>query len=497
MNGASRPSTASRAGENDLARAAAGGDGEAFARLYESYEKRIYNYCLRLLGGQHDAEDATQEAFVRVMKRLPKVEGSKFEFGPYLFTAARNTSYDMIEKRKKTEPVETAAEDTEGDLFRERAEAESDPVRSAMIGAQTDSVQAANSRLPVRQREVLALREVEGMSYDEIAETMEMNSNAVAQLISRARVKLRNEVRLDVASAIRPASAECEEALPLMAMRQDRELKAAEQRAWLESHLADCESCRLAEGEMAEAGVSYRAWAPVIPAAYLFNRTLAKAAESLGHDWSGVERPHPADPARPGAAGAGGRGPRSRVMLAAGAAVLALVVIAVMATRVGDATISGDEVSGVSAPEVVEDSLPVEFKSGKSRPKQKKRGRNEKRVSAGTPSVDTPIDPATPLEAPVSGPVTGSGGGSPGQTGSSGGNGGGGGGGGSAGGGGKPDDSPPATTPPADQPPATPPVDDPPPDPPADPPVTDPPPRDPPVTPPTRPPAGGPPNPSG
>lgn len=488
----SRPPTEPRAGENDLARAAAGGDGEAFARLYETYESRIYNYCLRLLGRQHDAEDATQEAFVKVMKRLPKVEGSRFEFGPYLFTAARNTSYDMIEKRKKTEPVEAAAENIEGDIFRERAEVGSDPVRTALAGAQAESVRAANSRLPVRQREVLALREVEGMSYDEIAETMEMNSNAVAQLISRARIRLRNAVRLDVASAIPTSSAECEEALPLMAMRQDKELKIPEQRIWLESHLTGCESCRLADEEMAEAGVSYRAWTPVLPAAYLFNRTLAKAAESLGQDWSGVERPRGSSPAAEGPPGRTEGGPGFRAMLVTGAVVLALVVPAVLASRLGDATVAEEGNPGFGSPELIDDALPVEFKQGAGRSKPKRK----KQVPVEAAPVTSPDVSVAPVEEPVTDSAPPAAGGSPDPAGSSGGNGGG-------GNPGKANDNPgskppagkpPVQPPPAPEPPvATPPAEPPPPVPP----VTDPPPRDPPTRPPVRPPAGGPPGPNG
>ncbi len=277
--------------ESDLALAAAAGDGNAFALLYETYESRIYNYCLRILGGTSDAEDATQEAFLKVFGRLPELEGEQINFGGYLFTAARNASYDMIERRRRTEPVADLADDGSGHLHRERADADIEPERAAMLDNQQASVRAANERLPARQREVLALREVEGMSYAEIASTMDMNSNSVAQLISRARTSLRNELHLEVASAVAPSSPECERALPLMAMKQDGELADPADRGWLSTHLAGCAGCRLSSEEMAESGISYRAWAPVAPGLYLFRDTLAKAADSIGADWSGVERP--------------------------------------------------------------------------------------------------------------------------------------------------------------------------------------------------------------
>jgi RNA polymerase sigma-70 factor (ECF subfamily) len=63
------------ADEARLAQRAVAGDGEAFATLYNRYEKRAYNLCLRILASEDDAADATQEAFVRVLRRLPRLEG--------------------------------------------------------------------------------------------------------------------------------------------------------------------------------------------------------------------------------------------------------------------------------------------------------------------------------------------------------------------------------------------------------------------------------------
>lgn len=278
------------ADESRLALAAAEGDGEAFAQLYDRYEKPVYNYCLRLLGNEHDAEDATQDAFIKVMRRLPAIGDRELEFGAYLYTAARNTSYDMIGKRKRTRPVEEIA-DGAGPLFGDGTAIDEDPERSTLLDAERESIQAANARLPARQREVLALRELEGMSYADIADLLEMNANSVAQLISRARIGLRNELRGEAANAITATGPDCERALPLLSRRQDGKLDEGAERDWLDSHLASCRNCPLVAEAIAEAGRSYRAWAPALPAAWLFRDTLAKAAEAIGADWSAVERP--------------------------------------------------------------------------------------------------------------------------------------------------------------------------------------------------------------
>jgi hypothetical protein len=152
---------------------------------------------------------------------------------------------------------------------------------------------------------VLALRELENLSYDEIAEIMDMNRNSVAQLISRARIGLRDALRGTALASIAASSADCERAISLLAARQDRQKSSDGD--WLASHLLDC--CRLSRQAMEEAGVSYRAWLPIAAGPLLFRETRAEAAEAAGADWGDAIARHEA-----AAAGRrrGGRGRRHR-----------------------------------------------------------------------------------------------------------------------------------------------------------------------------------------
>ena len=104
------------ADEARLAERAIAGDGNAFAELYGRYERRAYNLCLRILGSEDEAADATQDAFVNVLRRLPKLEGRELAFGSYLFTSARHACYDLIERRRRTEPTEEPPEPTNASL---------------------------------------------------------------------------------------------------------------------------------------------------------------------------------------------------------------------------------------------------------------------------------------------------------------------------------------------------------------------------------------------
>jgi DNA-binding CsgD family transcriptional regulator len=199
--------------------------------------------------------------------------------------------------------------------------------------------------LPERQREALALRELEELSYDEIAEIMDMNRNSVAQLISRARISLRDELRGGALASIAVSSPECERALPLIAMRDDGQLDVeSDDSAWLDGHMSSCHTCRLGLEAMQEAGTSYRAWTPIAAAPWLFKETLAKAAELTGSDWSETiaERAAAHDPAgiQPGMPSiyralqpVASKKRRRRLFAAAGlgaAALLAVVTTAVL-----------------------------------------------------------------------------------------------------------------------------------------------------------------------
>ena len=95
-----------------------------------------------------------------------------------------------------------------GGLGLDPGDPEEDPDRRLLLSAQQEEIREANGRLPERQREALALRELEDLSYDEIAAVMEMNRNSVAQLISRARINLRDELRGTALASIAASSPE-------------------------------------------------------------------------------------------------------------------------------------------------------------------------------------------------------------------------------------------------------------------------------------------------
>ncbi|MDP9035841.1 MAG: sigma-70 family RNA polymerase sigma factor [Myxococcota bacterium] len=176
-----------------IARAQAG-DKSAFRALVERHQRRAYSLALALVRDENDARDIVQDAFVRVFKGLPTFQGDS-SFFTWLYRITTNLSIDLIRK-----PSRATSE-----LFEERLDAEesadldtpfighlegSDPseiVRRREIAAR---LQTALDALPSYHRAVIVLREIDGLSYEEIAEVMGVSKGTVMSRLFHARQKL-------------------------------------------------------------------------------------------------------------------------------------------------------------------------------------------------------------------------------------------------------------------------------------------------------------------
>ena len=301
-----------------LVQEAAAGSGVAYGALYDRYAPQVYNYCLRLTDSQEDASDATQEAFVNVLRRLQDDDRPVLEFSSYLFAAARHESYALMRQRTRTHPSDSPPAER-GRV----ADVDTDPERSVLLRDSQDAVRVANATLAPRHREVLALREVAGRSYEEIGATMGISENAAAQLIWRARAKLREAMTAGTVASVVAMSEECERAQLLLSMVQDGESMEEVDRVWLEEHLDECGSCKTANRLLLEIGASYRLWLPVALFAGMRTETLTRAGELVGADWSHVPTPGKGSAAS-SAGGGGGAGAAAGAVAAVTAAVVAV-----------------------------------------------------------------------------------------------------------------------------------------------------------------------------
>jgi RNA polymerase sigma factor (sigma-70 family) len=135
----------------------------------------------------------------------------------------------------------------------------SSPEPAGLAASVAQELALATARLPERQREALALRELLRLSYEQIAPVIGIEPAAVAPLLARARLRLRAERR----GAGEEQGAGCLErdrALRVLACRQDSEPLSADDDRWLLAHMAVCPACETAHAAMLEASVCYRAW---------------------------------------------------------------------------------------------------------------------------------------------------------------------------------------------------------------------------------------------
>jgi len=264
-----------------LARAAAGGNARAFATLYDRYEQRVFNLAFRITGSRDHSAQVTREAFLDALLALPHREGGESAFGSGVLTAARNAAYELLEQR----PEASAVIDPP---------AESDPPerpdRDPLLEAEQDRIREAGLRLSEPEREVLALGSLNGLSYAETAAIMDVESDSVPPLVARARISLHDELSgSNLASAPSPYE-DCDQVLPLMAMRDDGRLEDEEDAQWVLDHLAHCGDCRVRLDAMQQAATAYEGWEPAVAPPALFQETMAAAAESGSVNWSETTR---------------------------------------------------------------------------------------------------------------------------------------------------------------------------------------------------------------
>lgn len=167
--------------DRDLVVRSQAGDEGAFEDLYRRYFRRLYRYCLRRVGDPHEAEELTQEAFTRAYRALPRLAGER-RFYPWLSVIASRLCADEFRRRARSEPAAVI------DLG--VIEGGQEQILEAV---DEELVTRALSRLTPRHKEVLALRERDGWSYQHIAEHMEVSLGTVEALLHRARRSLKRE----------------------------------------------------------------------------------------------------------------------------------------------------------------------------------------------------------------------------------------------------------------------------------------------------------------
>ena len=181
-------------GERELVQQAKAGDRAAFAGLVSAYEGKIYNLALRYLGSREDAMDASQEVFLRVFRFLPGFQ-EESGFSTWIYRIGVNVCKDMLHRRLKRaeQPLEVPDEEDEGRPL-DVPDLRYDPER-IMEGAELrQALSDAILALPEQQREIIILRDIRGLSYEEIALALALEAGTVKSRLFRARENLRKKL---------------------------------------------------------------------------------------------------------------------------------------------------------------------------------------------------------------------------------------------------------------------------------------------------------------
>jgi RNA polymerase sigma-70 factor (ECF subfamily) len=163
------------------------GEREAFDQLMIRYQRKVVSIAWRSLGNREDARDAAQEAFLRVYKYLDRFRADE-DFAAWLYRIVINACRDMARKRARSD--KTVSLDAEMERI-EKLAAMDDVEQSAIRSQERSFVVSALDRLTRKEREALVLRDLEGLTTEEVAEAMGSTQTTVRSHVSAARAKIR------------------------------------------------------------------------------------------------------------------------------------------------------------------------------------------------------------------------------------------------------------------------------------------------------------------
>lgn len=176
--------------EEKLIGRAARGDVSAFNELLAIHEKKMYAVCLRMCGNHEDAQDCLQEAMLRVYSAISGFKGQS-SFSTWLYRVTMNTCLDEL-RRRKAKP--TTSLDTLLDSGWSPSDDYDTPEHHAIQRENNSEIQKTIRELPDDMRSVIVLRDIQGFSYEEIADMLETNVGTIKSRISRGRKKLREKI---------------------------------------------------------------------------------------------------------------------------------------------------------------------------------------------------------------------------------------------------------------------------------------------------------------
>jgi RNA polymerase sigma-70 factor (ECF subfamily) len=178
-------------GDEDLMRLTRAGDEHAFTMLYRRHQGPVYRFALQVSGSESVADDVTQEVFLALMREFTRFDSSRGSLASYLYGVARNQVRRHLERGKFHVPLD---EDSDEASF-EPATAAGDPLGDLTLREGLSALQRAILTLPLHYREVVALCDLEEMSYEEAARSIGCAVGTIRSRRHRAHALLIQRLR--------------------------------------------------------------------------------------------------------------------------------------------------------------------------------------------------------------------------------------------------------------------------------------------------------------
>ena len=174
-----------------LAALASAGDMEAFEELVVRFTPKVFGLCFSILGNRADAEDASQESFLKAYRAIATYR-DQASFSTWLYRITTNACIDLVRQRRRHPMVSIDAQNEEEDGSVGFQLADDAPLQDEVVADRWSAgkVRACIDRLPEGFRQVIRLRDIEGLSYKEIAALLQVREGTVKSRIARARIAL-------------------------------------------------------------------------------------------------------------------------------------------------------------------------------------------------------------------------------------------------------------------------------------------------------------------
>lgn len=167
------------------------GDVASFELLIKDYQVYAYNIAYRMMGNEEDAKDAAQEALIKVYKSIQKFKETS-SFSTWLYRIVMNTCKDELKKHKeKVLSLDREMETDDGTMSREIGDESLNPSKIVERNEVSHVVQEAINTLPDANKMVIVLRDIQGLSYEEISQVIKEPVGTVKSRISRGRNQLK------------------------------------------------------------------------------------------------------------------------------------------------------------------------------------------------------------------------------------------------------------------------------------------------------------------